>query len=252
MNFFQQFGIPPPLVRLISGYLFHSGIDDTTIIKLIENSNLDLTTNLVFYFIENDNDYGIAQQHEFATQIVKFINENTYQMLLALLECYDSDKCTILRKIIEYTRAETIHQSYIRNGSTNEVIQKTQFSYYECFDFNLLDEIAIQACMKRNKIFYNDFVKIFKINRPFPFRTTINWQRRTDDQHNGMYIAHQDIAEYFARRDDVESLNFTVEQIGINELEIQNFLCESCSRYITMYRLPKLKNYIGKYLSSRS
>lgn len=238
MELFQQLAIPMSLIKLISGYLFHPGIDDMSIIKLIDYS--DITMNLVFYFVEHD---------QVTEQITRYVNQNTHNMLLTLLKCYDHTKCEILRKIIVLTSAETIRCSYLRHYSTKEIIQEEGYCVEGNFDFNLLDEITIQSCMQRNQIFYEDFAKLCPIDSPFRYRIDTNWRRRIMEPNNGMYIAQRDIVEYFAKNDDTELLDFAIKVFKVDKQNVLVFVIGSCPSYIEMLDLPNLEKYIQSYRS---
>lgn len=228
----EQFGIPRPLARLISGYLFGFKSDD--IIRELLNfiENLQITPNIIFYDLSSSPILPDTESRE-------YINKHSYKLFIELMNQYDSEKYSIIEKLISMMHSDVINLSY----------------KHLYMDLNLLDAVAIQACITKNKLFLDHFMcrVINKSGHQMHFRCQESGDRKSYLSPDVLFIAGRDIMEYFAQIDDIDSLDFIITKIssiedyanGNGTYEFMDY----CEYYIKLGNLPKLAQYRKKYLA---
>lgn len=225
--FLQHFGIPNPLIRLISGYLFYFK-SDNAIEELLEfNKTKVMTSNIVFYCLPNN---------LVPSGIGLYIHLYSESLLFQLINFYEPYMKQLLTKLYPYVHKGTWDESH-------------KLSH---IDFNLLDFIAITACIRKNAAFIKDFIIQVNYAYKFQFRTNVYGNRIHLDI---MYIAEREIIEYFAKMDDVDSMDFAFRAFGVDTKEMDAFFIYDYSSWLSMYKmleLPKLSKYREEYIKNFS
>ena len=233
----EQFGLPKPIIRLISRYVFDFASDDIVAEllnyheALLSNTSFSehvksITPNIVFYTLS---EFSVTPNMD----VIWHINRNAHELFMQLIPHYDSTKIQILRGLIRSLYRNTICVTY----------------RYKYLCLNLLDSITIQACKKRkNVLFLSDLLTITNSQNSFKFRCNANGTKILDaNTCPDTCIAMRDIAEYFARIDDTDSLNLVCTLSGtVNSID--TFVLWVCENYIRGGNLPKLAEYRKTWL----
>lgn len=233
----QRFGLPQPIIRLISLYLFYSKSDDPISELLEYNKTKIVTQNIVFYYIIN---FPTTTNMKMDMNESNYVEQYPFDILCGLLNTYYSDMQQdlkyVLRYIMQSIKPEIMKQSYM----------------YRYMDLNMLDAIVIQACIKNNKLFLDDLLDVEKIRNTKDCRCDINGRRKKFANGEEVMpqdsVSTRDVIEFFALEDDVESLDFALNYfvyVGIGKIE---FVWSTCLGYIENNNLPKLAKYREEYL----
>ena len=243
--YLQRFGLPNPLIKLISAYLFYPKSDDAIGELLNYNETKIVTQNIAFYYV-----IDIANNVTYVN-ISDYVEQHLFDMLQTLLNVYHSGLKYVLGYLMGSISPEIIKQSYM----------------HRFMDLNMLDAIVVQACTitasgiaadstQKNKSFLADMLDIGKIWNTDDCRCNPNGDRKKlpngDDSVSQKAISVRDIIEFFALEDNVESLDFTLKyftRVGTNKI---HFILSTCKVYIINNELPKLSKYREEYLRANA
>lgn len=248
----EQFGLPKPIIRLISRYILDFNSDDIVaeLLKYHDHKLVDqhaeyTTPNIIYYELS-----GEFMMMNF--DIIDCANARAYELFIELISQYDSTKYNILRNLVYCLNQETVHASY----------------KHLYMDLNLFDAIAIQACViaagvagerrvccargnatQQNSPFLDDFVNITNSRNSFSFRCYIDGVRHNPESVcPAIKIATRDVAEYFAMMDDVDSMNLICGLYDADKLG--GFIHITCMDFVKRNHLPKLAKYIDDWLEN--
>lgn len=210
--------IPDALIRLISQYLCPFG-SSNLINELLEyDENKIMNKSISFYIMDNlmiSPPLNSDMQQTFTTY-----NENNIDtMFIHLIDFYNSStNVNLLMYLSKYFNNMTIADAcYLTEG----------------LNINLLDHIVLYACVKKNKIFLDDFISANKNIR-------VGFLKRSDFNGERIYVisvydvALKNLISISLLREDIDTVKFIINHFG--------FVCRSRSLDLCMGNMTPYVN----------
>lgn len=208
-------------IRLVSQYLcpFTSNNLISELIKY-KDSQITLNVNIAMYFIDNINDLN------FDKRMNRFIKKNVKTMLEMILDSYDKNRFERSLKGLSNMLIYLTNKFCIMTPS---VIDQHCWTYgvmdysgiqnrVNKIDLNLIDYIALQACIKRNKQFLDDFVFCMRLPKVASFYYKYEFNGHKIPYRYKLYcIATRDLVDILLCREDLESLDFLLSYFGLKD-----------------------------------